>query len=460
MSFFIELGNVVARVKGADPAEKAWLEDLLSFTDKSAFFSGKPSRVVLYNQFENSFPAGLLSIVLKKAKAKGLEIQIIDKRTDPLGYTPDIHPSMLPILRDYQVESVEKLIQRKRGILWAATAAGKTQIAGALIKSVPISWVFLVHRKQLLRESSQRISKYIGSECGVIGDGKWKVGEQVTAATIQSLAAAKMTDRGQLLIERTQGIIVDECHVGASASAYNLLNSMKNAYYRFGLSGTPLARSDKKSLYVVAAIGPVVHKVAGKDLIEQGYLSKPTVQFYPVEHPEHPGPWQKTYKDLIVRSKARNSVIVRAVTKAPKPAMVFVKDLTHGRLLAKAFQEQDMKVAFVHGKHTTGARAGAIKRLERGDLDIIVCTSIFQEGVDIPELQTVANARGGSSDIVLIQQIGRAIRRGESKTECSIIEIDDRGHKTLERHTTARLKALAKEGYTTNVLPINNSVLI
>jgi superfamily II DNA or RNA helicase len=129
-----------------------------------------------------------------------------------------------------------------------------------------------------------------------------------------------------------------------------------------------------------------------------------------------------------------------------------------------------MPVEFVFGKVQTHARQGAVRRLVHGDIDVLIANVIFQEGIDIPELQSVVNAAGGKSTIAAVQTTGRGMRRHDStgretKAEFFVYDVADRscgcryrgsdgkaryGHagcRWAERHTRGRMLAYRGEGY-------------
>jgi superfamily II DNA or RNA helicase len=117
-------------------------------------------------------------------------------------------------------------------------------------------------------------------------------------------------------------------------------------------------------------------------------------------------------------------------------------------------RDTGINVELVDGKHATGARKTYIEALERGDLDVLICTVIFQEGVDIPDLQSVIIATGGASSIAAIQRMGRGMRKVAGKTTFEVWDIMDTGDKWLEKHSRERGRAYLDEGHEVRVGPI------
>ena len=99
-----------------------------------------------------------------------------------------------------------------------------------------------------------------------------------------------------------------------------------------------------------------------------------------------------------------------------------------------------------------GVRRAAIRRLVHGDTDILIANVIFQEGIDIPELQSVVIAAGGKSTIAILQDVGRGMRKytaegAVAKSAFQVFDFADRGSAVLARHTRGRLEAYAVEKY-------------
>jgi superfamily II DNA or RNA helicase len=220
-----------------------------------------------------------------------------------------------------------------------------------------------------------------------------------------------------------------------------------NAYWRFGFSGTPLARGDRRSVLAIGALGRVVYRVKPDVLIEAGVLARPRIRMVPILQLSARPTWQGVYGELVVRSRQRNAAVVAAVRAADKPCLVFVRELAHGRVLEKALAKAGVSASFVSGQHSTEWRRSHVRRLERGHFDALVSTVVFQEGVDIPDLRSVVVACGGASVIAALQRIGRAMRVAPGKDSCEVVDFKDLGHPWMERHSRARLAAYVKEGH-------------
>jgi superfamily II DNA or RNA helicase len=147
--------------------------------------------------------------------------------------------------------------------------------------------------------------------------------------------------------------------------------------------------------------------------------------------------------------------------RCTKPAFLFVQQVEHGKQLVKQLYAAGMPAEFVWGNHSIDYRKSLIRRLVSGQIEVLVCSTIFNEGIDVPELRSVINGGGGKSLIATFQRLGRGMRvdrradgsvtDGGDKFE--VWDVLDAGNKWTERHARLRQSAYASEGYETFVEP-------
>lgn len=461
----IQVGTLTSKVLHAERAEWAWLTEYLSFEDSKNRFRGRAGQSEsLLNRNTDRFPSGLLRMVEKAGAAEGFRVDLIDARTPPCREDP---AADLAWLRDYQVTAVKAIVKKGRGVLWLPTGSGKTEIIVGLTRALPCFWLALVHRAQLADDMAARWEKRTpGLQAGRILEGAAEIPPDATfvAATFQTLARWLKNDPGDPnyelakdLLAKAEGLIVDEAHTLPADSFYVVAMKTVNAYYRVGLSGTPLARGDAKSMKLLAAIGPVVNQVKTQLLVDRGVLAKPTVRLVTVLQASNRPTWTGVYGECIVRGQSRNEALVAMAKRATMPGFLFVQQVAHGRDLTKLLGRGGIKAEFVWGKHSLSYRKSLIRRLVQGHFDVLVCSSVFQEGIDVPELRSVIIGSGGKSVIATLQRLGRGIRV-DRKADGSVHEggdrfevwdVKDMGNKWLERHARTRLNAYTGEGFET-----------
>lgn len=357
-----------------------------------------------------------------------------------------------------------------RFLLGDFTVTHNTEIAIGISKAIPCQWLFLVHRADLLKQTAERYELRTGETAGLVGGGVFNVPDDCRfVVTSFQTAHRQLKDHKQemwkLIRVWAQGVIVDEVHSMPASTFYNTVMQCAAAYYRVGLSGTPMAGDQGRNLLLMGGLGPVIYRVKPEVLINLGLLARPTIRMVEVPHPASDRKtWRGVYNERVVRNVDRNKAVVETVKNAEKPALVFVQAVKHGHDLKKRLEKAGLNARFAWGEQPLAKRKELRDQLERGYLDALVCNVVFQEGIDIPSLRAVVVASGGKSEIAALQRIGRGMRadKATGKTRFEVWDFADVGcgckpsdwegkHsscKWLERHTRARQRAYEREGFT------------
>lgn len=473
----ISLDNSYARVLEANQEEKDWIYSYLCYTDPSRYWGAPsipgvkdPTKVHLVDRRGWKFPAGLVPMVRKAALKEVQEalahgedqyasklrpVEIVDNRSAPCEWDWNAD---LEWLHDYQFRAVWLAYEATRGIIKSPTGSGKGEMIWGLIKALPCHWLLLVKEKALMHELAARWEERTGETSGVVGDGIFRPdpSSRVTFCTFATLSHGLGRKRPQIikLLTDAEGIIVDECHTLPAKSLRKVAMACRNAYWRLGFSATPLDRNDNKSVFAVAVLGEMICEVGTQSLIEMGFISKPTIRLVPLtQHVwgRDPSTWMKSYDELIVRSERRNALVVDIARAAAKPALVFVKIVDHGRQLTRWINETDIPAEFVWGDQPVPTRKAKVAKLMRGDLDVIVTSSVLQTGIDMPAVESVVNGAGMKSTIAALQRMGRGMRTHAGKDGFELWDIYDQGDRFMEEHAKARRRAYKKEGHEVNL---------
>jgi superfamily II DNA or RNA helicase len=455
----LEIDNSWTRVTSAAEAETQWLDDYLKFEDNTLDYLArkrkKEDRPTLALYRNGAFPSGLVSLVRKGAAAEGFGVE-----SAQVGTGHALRPNTeteLGWLDELQMGAVKAGWRAHRGLIWVSTGGGKTEIGIGLVASIEVHWLVLVHRRELMHQFADRYRLRTGNTAGMIGDGKYDPDPNgiITIATYQTVYKMLREHRIEAikLFGMFGGFIADEAHTAGADSMFAVLMALRGCHWRFGLSGTPLARGDRRSTYTIGAIGPVIYRVKAAKLIETGRLAKPIIRMVEChQEVSDKKTWAAVYREKVVGSKRRNKLLVAMVKMSPKPCLVFVQHIKHGKALLAAFQKAGIKAAFAWGDLTTTSRRADIKRLEFGELDVLIASVIFNEGIDIPSLASVVLGSAGKSAIAALQRVGRGLRATPDKKYVWIFDVWDVGQPMLERHARARLRAFRGEDYETHVM--------
>jgi superfamily II DNA or RNA helicase len=414
-----------------------------------------------------AFPTGLVSRIENLLKHRGIEFEVEDHRRKPPRGRP-IRPAGPP-LRDYQKRVLKTATQKERGVLQLATGAGKTIIAAHLIALKGLQSLFMVHTKDLLYQTIQVLETILGVPIGQIGDGRVQP-QRVTVATIQTAARALHVkikkepgdevpvwsdDASALLtlsdleivskvLHDAELAIFDECHHIPAESFYDIAMKLPNAYYRYGLSATPW-RADRSDLMIEAALGPKLSIVSSTDLIKKGYLVKPKITMYQVYSKARKVVRDYTfiYKTEVVENLERNSLIVESAlhqVRQGKSVLILVNQVKHGRILEKMIEG----AVFINGRDSSEVRRKALDRLRQKQDQILIATTLADEGLDIPSLEVLILAGAGKSETRALQRVGRVLRPFPGKEKAIIIDFWDETL-YLQQHSRQRLEIYQTE---------------
>lgn len=416
-------------------------------------FSGIKSH---YDKRSKVFLYGLLPIVSASLREKGIKYQLI--RHDDGHKTLPAGPYKLKgiTLYDYQEEAVETLLKRKRGILKLSTGAGKGLLAVAITKALNVPTLFLVHRTNLMDQTAkvyEKAAPEFKGRLGVIGDGEFSP-NFVTFATVQTISRRlKDDDEMSRLLKSYELVIVDEAHKMSSDSFVDAVSACTGAYYRVGLTATPFMRGDKIEEYNLrGSIGDIIYEVTNSDLIARGLLARPFVKFIemntnqPISHLQA---YKEVYLHGIVHNKVRNYKVVEMALKLKesKPKTIVVTtDVSHAKLLTEMIEDAGLKVEMCTGKTDAKTRQKSLDKLAKGKIDVIVASTIFDEGINVEALGSIILAAGGKSIPALFQRIGRSMRRKDGEENyCVVIDFMDRQHGILLNQSRQRLNIIKGE---------------
>lgn len=303
---------------------------------------------------------------------------------------------------------------------------------------------------------------------GMVGDGNCEVGD-VTIMTIWSAAAAfnqkatfndsdfnkdsarKNKKLNKELIKKTvyeaQMFILDECQYAASQTVQFLHRVSVSARHRFLFSGTPW-RDTGDDILIEAVGGPKFFDISATDLIKKDWLVQPEIHF--VDVPTRRGigkTYNQVYSNYIVYNNDRNNRIINAAVKLTdknKKCLILVTKVEHGKILLKMLKDKGLRSASLDGSNKTSDRMKAIEMMKMGGLDVLVASKIFDQGVDIPQLDALILAGSGKSSARALQRIGRVIRRFKGKTKAIVVDFYD-NCKFLRGHSKARIKIYKTE---------------
>jgi superfamily II DNA or RNA helicase len=411
----------------------------------------------LFNSKTGSFPTGLLSAVKRVLGESKVEYAIIDHRVDPVSQqtTPDFTlQGGISFTGKYAFQEAAciKMVQEKQGIVRIATNGGKSCIAAAVAKYLNIKTLFVVPTRELLYQVRTRFSQYLGiplEEIGIIGDNNWAPGDWITVAILDTLESRMDKAECQSFLKSIELLFIDECH-GTGSETWYTVATLCPAYYRFGLSGTPLDRTDGANLRLIAATGDVIVDIGNKFLVDSGVSARANIVFDKITEPviKKNVRYNAVYKAGVVENPQLNAKIIewtKVCVQEGLSVLILLEEISHGKSLDEKLWTDTGSMfiphQFIFGEETTEVRVNALREFEERKLPVLIASSILDEGVDVPTIDVLICAGSRKSRIRTLQRLGRGLRG----TQLIVIEFSNFCHDYLLRHSLTRFRDYRNE---------------
>lgn len=369
-----------------------------------------------------------------------------------------IKPNLTPNLpsgfqfRDWQKELIHTALCCERGLIKAPTGTGKTNLGiGILLHMANLNKaLWLCHTKDLMDQTAKEASKFFGSEnIGKVGDGNLCSNKFLTIATRQTFKK-HVSELGT----NYDVVIVDEGHhISKFNGDYSFILQRLYAPVRFALTATPPITSEAK-MATEALIGPMIGEFTIKEAQKQDMLSTPKIKLVKVPETSSLKDYGLKYTDVyekgIVRNLARNRLIADIVRRhhdKNESVLIVITKVAHGELLRNILKMKKINVEFVYGNTDSETRSTVKKALNEKRIKCVICSTIWKEGVDIPELNVVINAAGSKSEIPTMQVLGRGLRKTANKSELILYDFFDPSHRYLIDHFGHRVTLYMDNGW-------------
>jgi superfamily II DNA or RNA helicase len=356
------------------------------------------------------------------------------------------------VLRDYQIEIINKFLANPQCIQEVATGAGKTLMTAALSYSCEAHGrtIVIVPNKSLVTQTE---ADYInlGLDVGVYFGDRKEFGHQHTICTWQSLnILLKNTKGGEAditIMEFLEGVVcvmVDEVHMAKADALKTLLTGvMAHVPIRWGLTGT-IPKEMYEQVSLLCSLGPVVGKLSASELQEQGVLANCHVNILQLMDYVEYKDYQSELRYLL-ETDARLDYIAELVERirATGNTLILVDRIAPGRQLVEKIKD----AVFVSGGTKADDRKETYDDVATSDDKVIVATyGVAAVGINIPRIFNLVLVEPGKSFVRVIQSIGRGIRKAEDKDFVQIWDITSTC-KFAKRHLTTRKKFYTEANY-------------
>lgn len=364
-----------------------------------------------------SLPRGFLPDLLRLCKECNAHTIIEDFRC--------VYPANIPelegiTLRPFQERAVSQGMQSDQGAIISPTGSGKSFIGLEIIRRRGQRALIIVHRAELAKQWADVIEEHMGIKAGFMGDGSWLVGDQITIAMVQTLAGRE--DEARALANAFGLVLVDEGNHLPASTFFDVLGLLA-AKYRYMLSAIPNRRDGLEAM-IYRAIGPAIANIS-KDEVENMDSTVPATIFT-IQTGFNPGlvnSWNE-YLDTLTVSTERNLQIIDLAQASKESTLILVDRVAHAEQLSEMMNKRGMEHVLAHGKIGKKDRENAMVRMRSAKLTIGTI-SLLGEGIDISSWSVLIMAAPISSEIKLMQAIGRIVRPVPGKVKAIVYDLRD-----------------------------------
>jgi superfamily II DNA or RNA helicase/HKD family nuclease len=351
----------------------------------------------------------------------------------------------------YQREILEALdVERRRRDRWhnlvvAPTGTGKTVVAALDYRRLGDqhpeltgrpSLLFVAHRKELLEQSLRTFREVLqdGSFGELLVGGVQPRQWRHVFASIQSLTAAGID---QLDPRRFDAVVVDEFHHAEAATYRRLLDHLEPRVL-VGMTATPERTDglDVKRWFD----GRFAFEMRLWDALDQRLLSP--FQYFGIADDTDLSEvaWRRggyvtsELSNVYTGDDARVAKVLRTVRDliadpSRMRALGFCVSVEHAEFMARRLREAGIAAAAVTGETAAGERERSLLRLKAGELQVLFTVDLFNEGIDVPEIDTVLFLRPTESATVFLQQLGRGLRKARDKACLTVLDFVGNQHR-------------------------------
>lgn len=411
----------------------------------------------------------LLDQLLPVVTELGYEVQLVDNRQewnfsfdeveaddyDHIAW-PKKHPAEgTPIiLRDYQVDIINRFLKNPQCLQEIATGAGKTLVTAVLShKCEPYGRSIVIVPNKDLVTQTEADYKNLGLDVGVFYGDRKEYNKTHTICTWQSIEILHKKTKSKEAVnidvnEFIDGVVcimVDEVHKAKADVLRNLLSGVfANVPIRWGLTGT-IPKDKHEEVACTSTIGPIIGQLSAKELQDKGVLANLEVNILQLVD-SHVG-FNSYAQELkwIVTDPNRIDFVSQMVTNMTSSGntLILVDRIKTGQMLV----DNNPDWVFVSGDMKQSERKENYDEVSSATGKVIVATyGVAAVGINIPRIFNLVLIEPGKSFVRVIQSIGRGIRRAKDKDFLQVFDITST-LKYSKRHLTERKKFYKEANY-------------
>ena len=346
-----------------------------------------------------------------EAKSKG-EVEADPEEVVPPPSPHRIQREALDALEDTRAQGY------KAGLVVLATGLGKTWLSAFDSMRADFKRVlFVAHREEILAQSMSTFRRIRPqAHLGLYSGQRHDPHAEVLFASVQTLSRPHHLHRFEP--DAFDYIVIDEFH-HATAQTYRRIIDYFEPKFTLGLTATP-ERMDGGDLLALCQYNRV-YRCDIPRAIELNLLSPFHYYGIPDDVEYDQIPWRNRSFDIdeltrhwATQQRAQNA-LEQYQKRGGSRTLAFCCSIEHANFMRDFFSEAGLRTAAVHSGVGADRRSLSLEALGKGELDVVFAVDMFNEGIDVPEIDTVFMLRPTESKVIWLQQLGRGLRWAEGK---------------------------------------------
>ena len=314
---------------------------------------------------------------------------------------------------------------KKKALVISATGTGKTYLSAFDVQQFePKRMLFVVHREQILQKSLkdfQKVLQFPESEGLIYHSGADLTNKKYIFATIQTLS--RDSHLNLFSKDYFDYILIDEVHK-AGADSYKKVMAHFQPEFFLGMTATP-ERTDGQNIYELFDYN-IAYEIRLQDALDNDMLC-PFIYFgvKDIEVDGHLIDEKTNISNLTSNERVKHilqKIDFYGVSGEKVKGLIFCSSKQEAHELSLKLNQHGKTCRALTGDDNIETRNEVVSQLEKGELEYILTVDIFNEGIDIPSVNQVVMLRNTQSSIVFVQQLGRGLRKHESKEYVTIID--------------------------------------
>ena len=345
----------------------------------------------------------------------------IEDRRSRAPMSPSALPAMRTLLRPYQLAAKEAMLARAQGVVVIPAGGGKTVTAMATLVEIRQRTLVLVHTLDLKEQWEEELEEHLG-----VAPGKTAPVQVATVQTLTKMPAA-------VLARHLAGfgcLILDEGH-HAPASTFDRVVAACPAAWRFALTATP-EREDGLTPKLLHTFGPILHETHQEDLLSAGYLVPAVVHEV---HTAFTFPYRgaedyPALAEALARDEERRRLVLdtlQALYQDEERVILVLSTRVEDHLvpLFEAAKTRGIEGELLAGKVKKDARRLIRRAVRDGHVRVLFASTVADEGLNIPELNTLLLTFPAKAEGRAEQRVGRVMRAAPGKTKGDVYDFID-----------------------------------